>query len=231
MTRASMGYSWKWVEGIATQTKNTKIIYSNNRLSIYEWRESKGTRTTLNWLEIFFFYVMTVEDVSTIFVKGHTEEEVGAMIGLPCHSHFVGPPFSRLFREIGPVYRAVGFNKWLSCLWMNTYAFSGVAALIRSLFSPQSPPLRNWCRARKKICDYFPCTIELKYRKIWRETATKQSLSSESLDPLGFLDLHRGGGGITFSHITYEHFFFRDPRLHFFSFFAELSNPLFCIPS
>ena len=73
------GYSWKWVEGIATQTKIQKIIYSNNRLSIYEWHELEGTRTTL-WVEIFLFCV-TVEDVSAIFLTANTDEEVDLWSG------------------------------------------------------------------------------------------------------------------------------------------------------
>ena len=49
---------------------HTKMIYSNNRLSIYEWCEFEGTRTCimLNWNETFLFYV-TVQDVSVIFDK------------------------------------------------------------------------------------------------------------------------------------------------------------------
>ena len=31
---------------------------------------------------------VTVENVSAIFVTAHTDEEVGPMIGLPCHKHF-----------------------------------------------------------------------------------------------------------------------------------------------
>ena len=49
---------------------DTKMIYSNNRLSINEWCEFEGIRTCtmLNWNETFLFYV-TVQDVSVIFDK------------------------------------------------------------------------------------------------------------------------------------------------------------------
>ena len=49
---------------------DTKMIYSNNRLSIYEWCEFEGTRTCtmLHWNETFLFYI-TVQDVSVIFDK------------------------------------------------------------------------------------------------------------------------------------------------------------------
>ena len=45
-----------------------------------------------NRVYIFFCFYVTVEDVSAIFVTAHTDhdEEVGPMIGLPCHSPFVG---------------------------------------------------------------------------------------------------------------------------------------------
>ena len=62
------------------------------------------------------------------------------IIGLPCHRHFAGLPFSCIFREARPVYRAVGFNKWLNWHYINTYGFSGVACYLyfESNFHPKS---------------------------------------------------------------------------------------------
>ena len=116
-------------------TDKKKMIYSNNRLSIYiyKWRELEGTRTMLNWVKIFLFYV-AVEDVSAIFVTAHTDE-------------VRGHPFSAYSKKSDPS-RAVGFNKWLNCHWMNTYRFSGVACC---WIPTPSPPLRNWYRARLVI--------------------------------------------------------------------------------
>ena len=120
MTRASTGTVEKWVEGIATQTKIQKIIYSNNTLSIYEWRELEGTRTTL-WVEIFCFVSQSKMFQpyfwQQILTKKLTYDRAPM---IPCHRHFVG----------------------LNCHWMNTWIFW---SCMPPLFGVEFPPQVRRC--------------------------------------------------------------------------------------
>ena len=156
MTRASTG-SWKWVEEIVTQTKNTKMIYSNHRLSII-WMTWIG-RNTYN-----------VELKWDVFVSRHsrkcfshiyhstsmcrrTEEEDGPMIGLLCHRHFVGfllcpsrhrhgVTLFRLILKTRPLWKWDSTNNWIVIDEIHVNA-----ALACSRIPTSSPTFCNWYHA------------------------------------------------------------------------------------
>ena len=77
-------------------------------------------------MRCFNLFYVTVKDVSAIFVTAHgcaggLKKKLNLWSGFPCDRHFIwfllctgtGIPFPHVFGEIdiGPLYRAVGFNK------------------------------------------------------------------------------------------------------------------------
>ena len=85
-----------------------------------------------------FCFTAQLKNISVIFVTAHTDDEVGHMIGLPCHMHFVGPHFSAYSEKPDPsIAQWDSTNDWIVHVieWINMDFQELHAALIPSRIS------------------------------------------------------------------------------------------------